>query len=175
MERRIIKKCDNYFLNFKNDINEWIKNNNCEFLDSNQKSEFLQYIYDYNNINLGHEDFQKRKRVKNTVPYYEKCLAKRANGEQCTRRKKDNCNYCGTHSKGTPHGIVQFNNENQAVSNIDKIEVWVQEINGIHYYIDNKNNVYKTEDVVSNKKNPDIIAKYEKKSCGVYIIPEFNN
>ena len=40
------------------------------------------------------------------VPSSERCMAKRANGEQCTRRKKQDSCYCGTHTKGTPHGTV---------------------------------------------------------------------
>ena len=48
----------------------------------------------------------KRKRVKNVVHLSDRCCAKRANGEQCTRRRKDTTTeYCGTHLKGTPHGI----------------------------------------------------------------------
>ena len=31
------------------------------------------------------------------------------------------------------------------------MSVWPQEINGILYYIDNYNNVYKTEDIIANK------------------------
>ena len=34
-------------------------------------------------------------------------------------------------------------------------------------------NVYKTEDIVSNSKNPLIIAKYNKNVKGDYQIPEF--
>tara|TARA_B100000282_G_C31733669_1_gene492294 strand:+ start:1800 stop:2057 length:258 start_codon:yes stop_codon:yes gene_type:complete len=40
------------------------------------------------------------------VPSSEKCQAKRSNGIQCTRRKKQDSCYCGTHIKGTPHGTV---------------------------------------------------------------------
>ena len=41
---------------------------------------------------------------------------------------------------------------------------------GIVYYIDNYKNVYKTEDVLSEKENPEIIAKYEVNN-GNYTIP----
>jgi len=40
------------------------------------------------------------------------------------------------------------------------MEVQIQEIKGILYYIDTSNNVYKTEDILCNSKNPRIIAKY---------------
>ncbi len=54
-----------------------------------------------------------------------------------------------------------------------KIEVWVQEIKGIHYFIDQNNNVYQTEDIISNKSNPDIIAKWVLNDNSDYSIEEF--
>jgi hypothetical protein len=53
------------------------------------------------------------------------------------------------------------------------VEVWAQDIQGIVYYIDKSNNVYQAEDIVSNKINPKIIAKYLKNGEH-YSIPEFN-
>ena len=41
-----------------------------------------------------------------------------------------------------------------------KLEVWLQDFKGISYYIDGNMNVYQTEDIVSNKRNPKVIAKY---------------
>jgi hypothetical protein len=161
MERRISKKVNDYIHNFKNDIAEKIKK-----MDNSDQSEIMNYIYQYNNFELTKEDFMKRKRVKNMVPVYERCCAKRANGQQCTRRKKDDSQYCGTHSKGTPHGIM---NEHDTVSSVTKIEVSAIDIKGIIYYLDNEGNVYDTEDIISNKKNPRIIANYEKKGAEYFI------
>jgi hypothetical protein len=48
-----------------------------------------------------------------------------------------------------------------------------QDIKGIIYYLDKNMNVYQTEDIVSNKHNPKIIAKYIK-TGDIYNIPEFN-
>jgi hypothetical protein len=70
------------------------------------------------------------------------------------------CEYCGTHIKGTPHGIMENQEEN--VLNTTKIEVWAEDIKGIVYYIDKLNNVYDTGDIIKNKVNPKIIAKYVK-------------
>ena len=41
------------------------------------------------------------------------------------------------------------------------------------YYIDKSYNVYQAEDIIINKLNPKIIAKYIKNG-DVYSIPEFN-
>ena len=131
----------------------------------------INFIYEYDNFELNKEDFMKRKRIKSTIPAYERCCAKRANGQQCTRRKKDDFQYCGTHSKGTPHGIM---NENETISTITKVEVSAIDIKGIIYYLDNNGNVYDTEDIIANKKNPRIIAKYEQNG-EEYSIPSLFN
>ena len=99
------------------------------------------------------------------------CCAKRATNEQCTRRKKEESEYCGTHMKGTPHGIVD--NQNESKPTTQKIEVFARDIQGIIYYIDGNNNVYQAEDIITNKLDPKIIAKYVK-TGDHYSIPEFN-
>ena len=50
--------------------------------------QLTKFVYEYEKLKLTKEDFMKRKRVKNMVPIQQRCLAKRANGEQCTRKKK---------------------------------------------------------------------------------------
>ncbi len=128
----------------------------------------ISHIQQYSKFSLESEDFTKRKRVKNKIPLSDRCCAKRADGGQCTRRKKnDHDNYCGTHIKGTPHGTM-----NVIVSDLVGIkrEVWVEEIGGIMYYLDTNNNVYSTEDIMSNRTNPKIIAKWCKDLEGVYSI-----
>ena len=80
MEKKINKRVDTFFNKFKNDIKEWTNSNTTN--NNEEMSALLQFIYDYERINLTKEDFQKRKRVKNIVPYYERCQALRANGEQ---------------------------------------------------------------------------------------------
>lgn len=171
MERRLNKKINDYVHTFKTDMAEKIKL--CQ--TSSQKPDMmdlLNYVYQYDNLEINKDDLMKRKRVKSTVPVYDRCCAKRANGEQCTRRKKDECQYCGTHIKGTPHGIL---NENEVPNTTKKVEVHAIDIKGIIYYLDNDGNVYDTEDIVSNKKNPRVIAKYVK-TGDEYSIPDlFNN
>jgi hypothetical protein len=169
MEKRLNKKLECYITSFKDNIRE--KAIQFDILENDKVTSLLQYIYDYDKLSFNKEDFMKRKRVKNFVPIFDRCCAKRATNEQCTRRKKDGSDYCGTHVKGTPHGIVDANNEIKI--NTQKVEVWAQDIQGIIYYIDNFNNVYQAEDIVINKTNPKIIAKYVKNG-DQYNIPEFN-
>jgi hypothetical protein len=169
MEKRLNKKVESYITSFKDSIRE--KATQMGMTKNEQVNQLLQYIYDYDRLSFNKEDFQKRKRVKNFVPIFDRCCAKRASNEQCTRRKKEGFEYCGTHLKGTPHGIVDSKNEPKSTT--QKIEVFVQDIQGIIYYIDKNNNVYQAEDIISNKVNPKIIAKYIKEGDN-YKIPEFN-
>ena len=169
MERRLNKKAEVYITSFKDSIRE--KATQLGMTKNDQINQLLQYIYDYDRLSLAKEDFQKRKRVKNFVPIFDRCCAKRASNEQCTRRKKDGCEYCGTHLKGTPHGIVDAQDEPKNTT--QKIEVFAQDIQGIIYYIDKNSNVYQAEDIISNKINPKIIAKYINQGEN-YSIPEFN-
>ena len=169
MERRLNKKVESYITSFKDSIRE--KATSMDMHKNEQVSQLLQYIYDYDRLSFNKEDFQKRKRVKNFVPIFDRCCAKRANCEQCTRRRKDGSEYCGTHLKGTPHGIVDAQTEPKNTT--QKVEVYAQDIQGIIYYIDKNNNVYQAEDIISNKVNPKIIAKYMKDG-EKYSIPEFS-
>ena len=99
MEKRINQKTRTYLQQFKNDIRECITITD-EGLSQEGVNSLLQFIYDYQPLEFCKTDFQKRKRVKNVVPYFERCCALRANGQQCTRRHKEGYNYWGTHIKG---------------------------------------------------------------------------
>lgn len=170
MDKRISTKSETYRSEFMTKIKETASNLG---LDQDERGmQLLQFILDYERLTFNKEDLQKRKRIKNHVPAYDRCCAKRANDEQCTRRKKEGFEYCGTHVKGTPHGIISVE-DTEVKPNIKKIDVWTQDIKGIIYYIDNNNNVYETTDIIQNKINPQIIAKYVKNGDN-YSIPEFN-
>ncbi len=169
MERRLNKKVETYITTLKDNIRE--KATQLGINNDLKSTQLVQYIIDYERLCFTKEDFQKRKRVKNFVPIYDRCCAKRASNEQCTRRRKEGSEFCGTHMKGTPHGIVDVQNDNTVTT--QKVDVWVQDIQGIVYYIDNANNVYDTTDILKNTMNPKIIAKYVKHG-EQYSIPELN-
>ena len=196
MERRISGKIDAYIIDFKDALSSKIRElgtaasaaaasesggagtNNCvagaggnTTIDQLCK-QLTTFVYEYEKLKLTKEDFMKRKRVKNTVPIQERCLAKRANGEQCTRKKKEGCDYCGTHTKGVPCSIMDDNEESGDKSKLNQqsVNIWVQNIKGIEYFIDGLQNVYKHEDVINNSTNPRIIAKYSKSETGAFSI-----
>lgn len=167
MERRFKKKVDEYIGSFKNEILSELNNQQIDGSLHQHMHAFIQNLPDFQ---VTKEDFMKRKRVKNMVPMFDRCVAKRASGEQCTRRKKDDSVYCGTHCKGTPHGVIS-DSDVQSVSNTSRVEVIARDIKGIIYYVDKNLNVYDPEDVLANSNNPKIIAKC-KKIGEEYIIDE---
>ena len=159
MEKRLNAKIESYILKFKNILVEKIQGG--EDFD-----ELVSYIQEYPGFTLEENDFAKRKRSSNSVPLCERCTAKRIDGTQCTRRKQNDTEFCGTHIKGTPNGVVEAS---EVKSEMKQVEVWQQEINGIVYYIDDDGHVYSTEDIQSNQPVPKVIAKYQL-SDGVYTI-----
>jgi hypothetical protein len=176
MEKRLKNKITEHFSVFKNDMKRKVMTMD---VPDTERDAIITYIHDYQMMELTQDDFVKRKRVKNVVPLFDRCVAKRANNEQCSRRKKDGCEYCGTHLKGTPNGMVSTtidgdDNHHDSEDIEHRVEVWAQEIMGITYYIDGQYNVYQAEDVIMNKENPKIIAKYVKNEDGSYHIPSYN-
>jgi hypothetical protein len=165
MEKKIKEKFSECLNTFRADVEKKIEGSD---IPEDSKKDLLEYIssigkFDVDNI------FLKKKRTHATFPNTLRCISKRSDGEQCSRRKREGCEYCGTHSKGSPYGT--FNTD--VTTSVTKMEVWAQEIGGIHYYLDNGNNVYNTEDIINNKVNPRVIAKYEKNG-DIYSIPAFN-
>ena len=76
--------------------------------------------------------------------------------------KKINEDYCGTHLKGTPNGVVDKDNKQNNKPSMKTIEIRQEEILGIMYYIDDHFNVYKAEDILNGIRNPNIIAKWKQ-------------
>jgi hypothetical protein len=187
MERRLNQRIEEYLIEFKNQIAGRIQTivqgidetdaagtgNTSMMNDVKSKCNSLAaFVYNYEKIKVGKDDFMKRKRVKSVVPIYDRCCAKRASGEQCTRRKKEGEAYCGTHIKGTPHSVMEENVAEPSTPKNVKVDIWAQDIKGIIYYIDKMGNVYDTEDIMKIDKYPKrIIAKYVQDPKGGYSIP----
>jgi hypothetical protein len=156
MEKRLNTKVKVWGADFKNDIVNKLQT--LTSLSEKEKIDLLEFIYSYGNLEFKKEDFQKRTRVKNIVPFHERCRALRANCEQCTRRKKEGFDFCGTHIKGTPHGVIS-NQKSEPTQK--KVKIWAEEINGIIRHLDNDGNVYDPQDIYQNSTKPKIIAKWE--------------
>jgi hypothetical protein len=168
MEKKLNRMIADYIVNLKQLIKQ--KAVSLDFSEESKIEDLIQYVYNIERLNLSKDDVSKRKRIKNTIPVNNRCHAKRANGEQCTRKQKEGHCFCGTHVKGSPHGEISIN-ENKK-DDIIVCEVFAEEIGGIVYYLDKNLNVYSTEDILKKKKDPEIIAKCTLNN-NVYNIPEF--
>ena len=169
MKKKITTKVDNYIIEFKNEIKEYFQANGLTVNnddDANVISDFLKFIYDYKSIEFTDDDFQKRKRIKNKVPDFNRCCALKSNGERCSRKVKEEGKYhfCGTHIKGIPYGSTLNTTNITEVNKEKKVEVWIQEVNGIDWYIDEHLNVYDVNDIKTGIVNPKIIHKLKMNS-----------
>tara|TARA_Y100001970_G_scaffold84992_1_gene107182 strand:- start:1336 stop:1839 length:504 start_codon:yes stop_codon:yes gene_type:complete len=158
MEKKLNQKYAAWLSGFKTAMRDNIMEH--DQLPKQIQIKLLECIYNYPPFVITNEDLQKRKRVKNVVPYHERCCALRADSLQCTRRRKGDNTFCGTHMKGIPHG--EIHNQN-AQNTTQKIQIWAEEVEGIISHLDKFGNVYDPQDVYQNITNPRIIAKYTKK------------
>lgn len=181
------KSVETHLIQFKQDIQH--KLNVLELIrtDSSEEErtkmrEFMEYVFEYPKLVLSKPESSTTSTTTaahetptdvalSTIESVEQpyCIAKRSDGVQCTRKKKKNCEFCGTHAK-----IEQLQSEKNQSSplSVHKMEVNAVVIHGIIYYIDVNNNVYHTEDILENKENPRIIAKAVKYGDNSYSIPD---
>lgn len=161
MERNLNQKISTHITDLKTNITEWLETNHLMVTDDQGKSrinDLLRNISDFPALELTKDDFKRRVRTKTIIPTYERCCALRLNGEQCTRKNKTNERFCGTHLKGLPYGKIQ--DYPQLIQ--DKIEIHMEEICGIHQYIDPKGNIYSSEDILNSIPNPRVISHWKK-------------
>ena len=168
MEKNIRQKVNEHMEKMKKSIQTWIEQNDASIQvgQVNRTNDFVQFMIDFPNIELSKEDFQKRKRLKNNVPDFNRCVALKCNGERCSRRQKhEGVQFCGTHMKGAHYGTTQQLQEHKQT---ETIQLWLQDINGISRYIDNKNNIYCMEDILNSVETPRIIGQYGIRENNTY-------
>jgi len=158
MERSLNMKLSESAVQFRDDMATWLKTNQMEITNHEGKNgyeDFMSFIHSYENMQITKEDLKKRSRTKTMIATFERCCALRSNHEQCTRKSKKGDVYCGTHLKGRPYGIL----EAEPKPTDTKLEVWLEDINGVHQYTDKEGNIYSSEDILQKVTFPRIIAK----------------
>jgi len=90
------------------------------------------------------------------------CMARKQDGNQCTRRKKDTNDYCGKHVTNRKYGRIDDHSNivDKLAEDDNYIMTWVEEFDGKEFLVDSNNVIY-TKDVSS----PIIIGR--KRSKGV--------
>jgi len=59
--------------------------------------------------------FGKKKRKKTQLQDFERCMARKQDGFQCSRRRKKNNEYCGKHIKNRPYGRIDNENDKESI------------------------------------------------------------
>ena len=139
-----INKISNQIINIYNVELKQVLTNISENYNIDKNELFDRYIN--NNI--------CNKKIKST--YINLCMARKQDGNQCTRRKNNISDFCGKHMKNNKYGrIDSHSNIVDKLANDDNyIMTWVEKFNEKDYLIDSNNIVY-TMDV----DNPSILGK----------------
>mgnify|MGYP003686530015 FL=1 len=89
-------------------------------------------------------------------------MARKQDGNQCTRRRKQEGEFCGKHIKNKKYGRIDDNSNivGKLAEDDNYIMTWVEIFNGKEYLVDTNNIVY-----TKNISSPKIIGK--KLSDGV--------
>ncbi len=171
-----------YIIKFKHNIG--LKLNELGCTDVNQKTELMQYIFDYgaSDVIISKDDVTKKRTSAAPIPEYERCTAECETGKKCTRKRIKSSVYCGTHAKAFKDGLAPPSAATAATATdphagkitvfselpVYRIQVWTHDFQGIIHHIDNLGNVYDASDILSNRMNPRIVAKYSVNESGVY-------
>ena len=113
--------------------------------NENWDSEYIIQKY-MSSINITpYKEIKKRERK---LPSKDmQCKGRKCDFTQCTRKRKENSDFCQSHIKNLKYGRVDDVND-------EYIPMWQEDINGVTYLIDNDNMVY-----TNNSKSPELIGK----------------
>ena len=162
MEKRINLIAQNYVSKLKSDTMKYAKSLS---VDRDEKVDaILQFVCDYGRLVVAPEDFAKRQRIRHVVSPELRCNGKRGAGNQCTRRKQEGKEYCGTHAKICHEVTTVLESSSSASSLTETLEVWTEEINGILYYVDKTGLIYDASDIVCNKPSPTVLGRQMKQT-----------
>lgn len=125
---------------------------------------------------------QKKKVNKRNLPCGERCLGRKMDFSQCTRKRKDNTEFCGSHIKNRPNGKIGddgscFNrkkgkrgrkrknlNDNVGENEILTTKIYI----GNELYLKDMNNVVYTY----NQEFPVILGLYDSENKKIVDLPE---
>jgi hypothetical protein len=161
MEKRANMLIDTFIVKFKDDIRDKVISLG---LDDVVANDIIQFVYDYDRLVIDHDAIARPKRTKTSIPIASRCSAKLANNEQCTRKRRKDCDFCGTHANSKPNGLMTNEEEHAEFlkSSNQKVEISAEDVNGIIYHVDSFGNAYNTEDILRGSENPRIIGTFTK-------------
>lgn len=112
-----------------------------------------------------------KKRNRRILPSELQCMGRKLDGEQCTRGRRDNSDYCKSHEKKLAYGRIdepfkckEVHKRGRKKNNLnnDYICTHMEVIDGKNYLVDNKNFVY-----TFNINNPEFLGIYDNVSSSI--------
>ena len=85
-------------------------------------------------------------------------MAYRSNGKKCVRKCCAGFEYCGTHKPVT--------GTTTQLPLTSAHTIFVEDIDGIAYYLDTYGNIFKAEDILRQSLTPKVIGQYVRRSDG---------
>ena len=136
----------------------------------------VQDILNHLNRSDTHRIMMTKKNVKTKTypPSNVRCNAyiRGENKPRCSRHRKDDHLFCGTHLNHQPYGAITEHETSEPVTEENTVNVWPHELNGIMYFVDKYQNVYNTVDVLRQKQgsgvNADVIGVYFENSLQLF-------
>jgi len=129
--------------------------------DNNLDSNIILEKYSDEISKIGSK-FGVKKRNRRVLPFEFQCMGRKLDGEQCTRGKRDNSQYCLSHEKKLPYGRIDepFKLKESKVRGRKKkdklndfIATHVEVLDGKNYLVDDNNFVY-----TFNINNPEFLG-----------------
>lgn len=117
----------------------------------------------------------KRRQV-SCVPEADRCraLCEGASAPRCSRRRRPGEQFCGTHMKGQPHGVVAGSSGTGEVRHA----VVIEEVKGIPYYVDAEvpepdapRRAYDPAAVLDGRHNPSVVGLVRASREGPVFVP----
>ena len=126
-----------------------VLNNICHEYHLNSETVLKKYMPNMLNMSI---KLGVKKRNKRVLPKEVRCMGRKIDGEQCTRSRRNGCDFCLSHSKRLPHGRIDDPNYVKKVKgkrgrkkkslDSEYIATKIQEINGVEYLVDEYSNVF---------------------------------
>lgn len=90
------------------------------------------------------------------------CSAICSNGQKCIRKCCVGIKYCGTHK---PIQASDINTQDHPITTCSH-SIFVEDIDGIAYYLDSHGNIFRAEDILQQSLTPRVIGTYVRRSDG---------
>lgn len=155
----------------RNELIEWLQRQPSDKVDPKKLIEFFN-------------SRMSTKKSKKVLPSHERCIAcireidGDGNNVRCSRHRKSDALFCGTHIMSQPYGVVNEPNvEIEPTPAPVSAAIRTCEISGIPYFIDDDHNVYHTTEMMKKMYQGGelarIVGRWSRDHVGAYSLTMF--